>query len=160
MKQSTEKLGNKTPARAEGQCLCGAVAFEIAVPAQWAWHDHSAASRKAHGAAYATYVGSWKSRFRFTRGEDNLARYVEPESGATRSFCQTCGTPVSYQRKSSPNNVNVPRALFTSGVGREPRYHISIDQLQEWTYLGEKLSPLKGFPGVVWNRGKRPRTAL
>ena len=42
---------------ATGQCLCGKVAFEIDTPARWAWHDHSAASRRAHGAAYATYIG-------------------------------------------------------------------------------------------------------
>ena len=41
----------RAPARASGECLCGAVAFEIAVPAQWAWHDHSGATRRAHGAA-------------------------------------------------------------------------------------------------------------
>jgi len=131
------------------------VAFEIAIPAQWAWHDHSAATRAAHGAAYATYVGSWKSRFRFLRGEDNLTRFVEPDTGAVRSFCATCGAHVIYERTRSPHNVNIPRALFTSGVGREPRYHIGIDQLQEWAYLGEPLSPLKGFPGVVRSRGKR-----
>lgn len=141
--------------KAEGQCLCGAVAFEIAVPAQWAWHDHSSASRRAHGAAYATYVGTWKSRFRFIRGEDNLTRYQDEENNATRSFCSTCGSPVTYER--SAQHVNIPRALFTSGTGREPRYHIAIDQLQEWTYLGEPLGPLKGFPGVVWNRGKKRR---
>lgn len=137
--------------------MCGAVAFEIAVPAQWAWHDHSQASRRAHGAAYATYVGSWKSRFRFLRGEDNLTRYEEKETGAVRRFCATCGSPVTYERARAPNNVNLPRALFSSGTGREPRYHIGIDQLQDWTYLGEKLSPLKGFPGVVWTRGRRAR---
>jgi hypothetical protein len=134
------------------------VALEIAVPAQWAWHDHSAASRRAHGAAYATYVGSWKSRLRFIRGEDNLTRYVEAETGAVRCFCSTCGAPVTYERKRAPSNVNIPRALFTSGVGREPRYHIGIDQLQEWTYLGEPLAPLRGFPGVVWNRRRRKRS--
>ena len=47
-----------------GRCVCGAVSLEIDLPAVWAWHDHSAASRHAQGAAYATYVGSWKSRFR------------------------------------------------------------------------------------------------
>ena len=47
---------------ASGQCLCGKVCFEIDVPARWAWHDHSPASRRAHGAAYATYVGSWRKR--------------------------------------------------------------------------------------------------
>jgi len=151
-----EKPRTPGPARAEARCACGAVALEIAAPAQWAWHDHSAASRVAHGAAYATYVGTWKSRLRFLRGEDNLTSYVEPDTGAIRRFCATCGSPVSYQRKRAPNNLNIPRALFTSGVGREPRYHLRIDELREWAYLGEKLKPLKGFPGVVWTgAGKR-----
>lgn len=151
------ELGMRGPARAEARCACGDVVMEIAVPAQWAWHDHSAATRRAHGAAYATYVGTWRSRFRFLRGEDAVTRYVDAESGHTRSFCARCGTPVTYERASAPNNVNIPRALFTSGTGREPRYHIAIDQLQEWTYLGEPLAPLKGFPGVVWNRGRKKR---
>ena len=30
----------------KGQCLCGKVSFEIDVPARWAWHDHSKASRQ------------------------------------------------------------------------------------------------------------------
>jgi len=149
------KLRANAPTRAEGRCLCGAVVVEIGVPARWAWHDHSAASRRAHGAAYATYVGSWASRFRFVQGEDNLILYEDKENNATRSFCSTCGSPVLYQR--NKQNVNVPRALFTSGTGREPRYHIAIDQLQEWTYLGEKLEPLRGFPGVVWTGGRKKR---
>jgi len=53
---------------ATGQCLCGRVCFEIDTPARWAWHDHSLQSRRAHGAAYATYVGSWRKRFRITKG--------------------------------------------------------------------------------------------
>ena len=48
--------------------------------------------------------------------------------------------------------VNIPRALFSGRTGREPRYHIAIAELQDWTYLGEPLVPLKGFPGVVWER--------
>jgi hypothetical protein len=141
------------PTRAEARCACGDVVMEIAVPAQWAWHDHSRGSRAAHGAAYATYVGTWKSRFRFVRGEDCVTRYEA--DGRVRGFCARCGTPVTYER--SAQHVNIPRALFTSGVGREPRYHIAIDELQEWTYLGEPLGPLKGFPGVVWNKGRRKR---
>lgn len=153
-KETTTKPARAT-VRAEGQCLCGAVAFEIGVPAQWAWHDHSSATRRAHGAAYATYVGTWIKRFRFLRGQDNLTRYTDPETGATRSFCSTCGSPVTYQRKQT--HIDVPRALLLSGANREPRYHIAIDELQDWTYLGEPLGPLRGFPGVVWNRGRKTR---
>jgi hypothetical protein len=48
--------------------------------------------------------------------------------------------------------VNIPRALFANRTGREPRYHVAIEELQDWTYTGETLVPLKGFPGIVWER--------
>jgi hypothetical protein len=142
---------------AQGQCLCGSVRFEIDVPARWAWHDHSAASRRAHGAAYATYVGSWRKRFRITTGEAEITRYEDKAAKTARSFCARCGTPLIYERARSPHMVNIPRALFSGRTGRQPLYHIAIEELQEWAYTGEPLVPLKGFPGVVWQRSKRKR---
>jgi hypothetical protein len=142
-----------------GQCLCGAVRIEIDYPAFWAWHDHSRASRLAHGAVYATYVGSWRKRFRITKGKAALARYEDAATKTTRSFCSSCGTPVTYERARSPHMVNIPRALFSSRTGREPLYHIGIEDLQEWAYTGAPLVPLKGFPGVVWQRSKKKKRA-
>jgi len=144
---------------AKGRCLCGKVAFEIDVPARWAWHDHSASSRRAHGAAYATYVGSWRKRFRITKGNEKIARYEDTATKAVRSFCTYCGTPLFYERARSPHMIDVSRALFSSRTGRQPLYHIAIEELQEWAYTGEPLVPLKGFPGVVWQRSKKKRRA-
>ncbi|MEA2898539.1 MAG: hypothetical protein QOJ84_4154 [Bradyrhizobium sp.] len=138
-----------------GRCLCGAVCFEIDYPARWAWHDHSSASRRAHGAAYATYVGSWRKRFRFTKGTAGITRFEDKAAKTARSFCARCGTPLVYERARSPHMVNIPRALFLSRTGRQPLYHIGIGELQEWTYAGAPLVPLKGFPGVVWERSKK-----
>ncbi|MFL5295394.1 MAG: GFA family protein [Phenylobacterium sp.] len=143
------------PTRAEGACVCGAVRIEIGVPARWAWHDHSARSRHAQGCAYATYVGSYKSRFRVLQGEEQIARYEDAEAGTTRSFCARCGTPIAYERAHAHTMINLPRALFSSGVGREPLYHLGIGEEPEWAYRGERLKPLKGFPGVVWTGPKR-----
>jgi len=140
---------------ASGQCLCGKVAFEIDVPARWAWHDHSPASRRAHGAAYATYVGSWRKRFRITKGNTAISRFEDTATKTTRSFCAHCGTPLAYERARSPHMVNIPRALFSGRTGRQPLYHIAIEELQEWAYTGEPLVPLKGFPGVVCSARKR-----
>jgi hypothetical protein len=140
---------------ARGQCLCGVVVFEIDVPARWAWHDHSSASRRAHGAAYATYVGSWRKRFRITAGEKDISRFDDATTKTRRSFCKRCGTPLIYERPRSPHMVNISRALFSDRTGRQPLYHIAIEELQEWTYAGEPLVPLKGFPGVVWQRSKK-----
>jgi hypothetical protein len=139
------------------RCACGAVVLEIDVPAVWAWHDHSAATRKAQGGAYATFVGSWRSRFRILHGVDRLTRYEDAEAGTARSFCSTCGTPMLYERARSPKVVNVPRGLFTSRTGREPRYHMFLSEAADWTWSGASLSPLKGYPGVMWERPKRVR---
>jgi hypothetical protein len=152
----------KVRARPEGEtsagaCVCGAVRFEIDVPAVWAWHDHSPASRHAQGCAYATYVGSWKSRFRLLEGADAVSRYENPEAGATRSFCARCGTPLFYERARAPKMINIPRALFETRTGREPRYHMHLAVAADWTWRGEALSPLKGYPGVMRERPRRKR---
>lgn len=145
--------------QAEARCQCGAVRLEIDVPAVWAWHDHSERSRRAHGAAYASYVGSWKSRFRILEGEDQLARYEDATAKTVRSFCARCGTPVLYERARSPKIVNIPRALFATRVGRDTRYHMNLTEKADWEYDGAPLAPLKGYPGVMWERPKRKRRA-
>ena len=142
---------------AQGQCLCGNICFEIDVPARWAWHDHSAGSRRAHGAAYATYVGSWRKRFRVTKREASITHFEDKPTKTVRGFCSRCGTPLTYERARSPHMVNIPRALFSGRTGRQPLYHIAIEELQEWAYTGEPLVPLKGFPGVVWQRSKKKK---
>jgi hypothetical protein len=143
------------PDRAVAECLCGEVRLDIQYPAFWAWHDHSRPSRLAHGAAYATYVGSWKKRFRVVKGSRRIARYEDPETGNTRAFCRRCGSPLYYERRSAPHWVNVPRALFAGRTGRQPLYHLNIDERQDWIYTGATLAPLKGYPGVVWERPRR-----
>jgi hypothetical protein len=143
-------------ATASARCLCGAVQLEIDFPAFWAWHDHSERTRIAHGAAYATYVGSWRKRLRIVAGEDEIARFHDATADATRSFCGRCGTPLLYERGTAPKMVNIPRALFQGRTGRQPLYHVAIEELRDWAYLGATLGPLKGFPGIVRER-PRPK---
>ena len=143
-----------------GNCLCGAVEIEIGIPAFWAWHDHSRASQRAQGCAYATYIGCWRSKVRIVQGSKSIARYEDAKTRAARSFCVRCGTPLLYERAHAPQMVNIPRALFGTRTGREPRYHLSIEEAPEWEYHGEALVPLKGYPGVLQERPRRKKTRL
>lgn len=149
------KSAKASAAQAVGRCVCGDVRLEIDVPAVWAWHDHSAASRHAQGCAYATYVGSWRSRFRILQGQDCISRFEDDAAGTARSFCTRCGTPLFYERARSKQVVNIPRALFETRTGREPRYHMNLREAADWEYAGAPLVPLKGYPGVMWERPKR-----
>ena len=156
--RKTKTPGEKASAvQATGSCVCGAVRLEIDVPARWAWHDHSERSRRAQGCAYATYVGSYRSRFRWLDGEAHITRYEDEAERTVRSFCAPCGTPLLYERATSPTMVNVPRAIFRERTGRETRYHMNLEQQADWTYLGEPLAPLKGYPGVMWEKPRRAR---
>ena len=155
-----ENAVKRSAVQARAHCVCGAVTLEIDVPAVWAWHDHSAASRQAQGCAYATYVGSWKSRFRVIDGEAHIASYEDRERRTIRSFCARCGTPLTYERARSPKIVNIPRGIFESRTGREPRYHVNLTERADWTWAGEPLSPLKGYPGVMRERPRKKKRTL
>ena len=155
-----EKVRKPSSATVSAQCACGRVRLEIDYPAFWAWHDHSRPTQLAHGAAYATYVGVWRSRFRITLGHQRIVRFEDKARRTARSFCATCGTPLLFERSRSRGMVNVPRALFETRTGREPRYHIALEQSPEWAYRGEPLGPLKGYPGVLWARPRKTRRAV
>lgn len=164
MAQPGKPKGAKIPApkprsakTASGRCLCGAVVLEVEVPVFWAWHDHTPATRRAHGAAYATYVGCWRSKVRVTKGEGDITRFEDQETGSARSFCRRCGTPLLYERKRDTKFINLPRALLSERTGREAKYHIGHEQLQDWAYLGAPVGPLKGYPGVTVERTRKKR---
>jgi hypothetical protein len=144
----------KTAGSVSGQCLCGAVEIEVRYPAFWAWHDHGKSSRIAHGAAYATYIGCWRKHVRLKKGARKIARFQDKTTKTARSFCSRCGSPILYEKEHSPHMLNIPRALFDTRTGREPRYHLNFAERQDWIWAGEKLEPLKGFPGVLWERPK------
>ena len=112
------KVKKASAVQARGACVCGEVEIEIDVPARWAWHDHSEKSRRAQGCAYATYVGSYRSRFRVLQGEANLTRFEDDAAGTARSFCARCGTPMLYERARSPTMVNIPRAVASGRAAR------------------------------------------
>ena len=155
MAKTAAKRTLSNPPWAGGKCRCGAVRFEIMVPAIWAFHDHSQATRETTGAASMAWVGSWKKRFRLLDGEDEITRYEEP--GVARSFCRRCGTPLFYERDRSRHVINIPYALFETRVGREPRYHAALREMPDWAYLGEPLAPLKGYPGIMIERKRRKK---
>ena len=58
-----------------GACLCGAVRFEIRLPALFCAHCHCSICRRAHGAGYVTWVGALTDSFTLIAGENHLVRY-------------------------------------------------------------------------------------
>jgi hypothetical protein len=107
---------------AEGGCLCGAVRFRIDLPAKWCAHCHCSMCRRAHGAAFVTWVGSESGRFRLLSGEKELRRY-QSSAQATRSSCGRCGTMLFFESGRWPGEIHVTLAHLDSSAGLVPQAH-------------------------------------
>lgn len=60
----------------EGGCLCGSVRYAITGPLGPAGHCHCSICRKAHGAAFATWVFVEPDQFRWSAGAELVGRYL------------------------------------------------------------------------------------
>ena len=130
-----------------GSCLCGAVAFEADLPSRFCAHCHCNNCRRAHGAAFVTWVGFPNQQFRFTKGESNLVRF-KTDTAATRSFCVTCGTTLTYESARWAGEVHVVRANIEGDIDRAPGAHVYVDHRASWWSIDDDLPQLGGTTGV------------
>ena len=129
-----------------GGCLCGKVRFEVDGPTKWAAHCHCSLCRRAHGAAFVTWVGIPAEQFRITSGEDRLARY-ETDTNATRTFCGQCGTTLMYEGPRWPGEIHVVRSNFDGDIDRAPQAHVYVDHKASWWSIDDDLPQLGGVTG-------------
>ena len=122
----------------------------------WAWHDHSAAMPPRPGLRLRHLCRELEEPLSNARRRAAISRFTdEARRRQRRSFCAACGTPLFYERPRAPKMINIPRALFAGRTGREPRYHMFLHEAADWTWRGETLAPLKGYPGVMWERPRK-----
>lgn len=98
-----------------GSCHCGAVRFEVRVPARLTVHDCNCSMCVRTGFLHLIVP---RDRFRILAGEDNLTTYTFNTGVAKHTFCRTCGVKSFYVPRSDPTcwSVNV-RCLDPAEVG-------------------------------------------
>jgi hypothetical protein len=133
--------------RAEGACLCGAVCFAIRLPTKWIAHCHCSMCRRAHGAAFVTWVGVDAARFELLQGEDALRRH-RSSPAATRSFCGTCGSPLFFESARWAGEIHVARAAFAGALDREPQAHAFFSDRVPWISIHDALPRRGGSTGT------------
>lgn len=130
-----------TQRSSSGSCLCGAVRFTAALAPKWVTHCHCTRCRRAHGAAFVTWVGFEESAVTLGDPEALLRGFVAPEGG-TRSFCSRCGSPMFFQSPNWPGELHVARALFLDPPGVDPQAHVYDDTRVDWVHLSDDLPRL------------------
>ena len=139
MAESGETIG--------GQCLCGGVKFEAAMPAKWCSNCHCTYCRRAHGAPFVTWAGFAEERVRVLAGEELLVRFhATPQ--ATRTFCRVCGGPIFFQGERWPGEIHIARALLDDAADLAPTYHAFFSHKAPWMEVHDALPKRGGETGA------------
>jgi len=129
-----------------GRCLCGAVLFEIVPPTKWCANCHCSMCRRAHGAAFVTWIGVAEERFRIVEGADALIEYRSSEHGR-RYFCRHCGSTLLFRGDRWPDEVHVARANVEGEIDRPIQAHAYFDDRAHWCDVSDDLPRLGGPNG-------------
>ncbi|MCB0405836.1 MAG: GFA family protein [Bdellovibrionales bacterium] len=132
---------------AKGQCLCGSVRYEFELPSKFVAHCHCSLCRRASGAPFVTWIGTWEAKLHISDLERNLAMYHSTAEGL-RQFCKKCGTQLFFRSPRWPDEVHVTRATVTSNVDRLPQAHVFYSDKADWMEIHDKLPKCGGTTGV------------
>ena len=104
-----------------GGCHCRAVRFEAALPARVTAQACNCSICAMTGFIHAIVPAS---RFRLTRGQDQITTYVFNTGVAQHTVCKVCGVKSFYRPRSNPDgwSVNV-RCLEGVDLAAIPVHH-------------------------------------
>ena len=135
------------PASLTGSCLCGAVEFEARLPSKFCSHCHCSNCRRAHGAAFVTWVGFPQEQVKTMTGADSLHHYLT-DTKATRSFCSRCGSTLFFAAPRWPGEIHVARANIKGEIDRDPSSHFYVDHRASWWTIADSLPQYGGDTGA------------
>lgn len=129
-----------------GSCLCGGVRFAASGPPRFVAHCHCENCRKAHGAGIVTWIGLPSAAVDVTRGEEACARYVS-DTGATWTFCRTCGSRLFYAPANDPAEIHVAAGALDVDLDAKVNVHVYADRATTWCPITDDL-PQRGGPSA------------
>ena len=130
----------------KGGCLCGSVQFEITPPTKVVAHCHCSMCRRAHGAAFATYIGVLRRHFSITDGRE-LVRWYRSSPKAERGFCSNCGSSMLFSYIENQEDIFVSLANISGKIDREPDFHLFYDDRADWCSYDDGKVKLGGQSG-------------
>jgi hypothetical protein len=122
--------------KVEGHCLCRAVIFEYGAEPNWTLHCHCESCRRATSSPMTTWISVPRSAFRFKQG---MQRTFSSSPGVTRSFCGTCGSPLTYENRKIPDEVHLHAAALADPSQVRPTRHVFADEQLPWLEIADQL---------------------
>jgi len=130
--------------RREGGCFCGAVRFATEGEPVVVTHCHCTHCRRTSGAAFVTWSEFPVDKVTFLQGE---RASFSSRPGVTRTFCPSCGSPLTYQSEKVRETVDLTTCSFDDPASFTPQDHLFCDRLLPWVRLDDGLPRYPTFRG-------------
>ncbi len=118
-----------------GGCLCGSVRYTVATEPKWTALCHCESCRRAASSPVVAWMGFETEQVGWT-GE---RRFFQSSEIATRSFCATCGSPMSFESTRWPGEIHLYGASLDAPETFVPQLHCHCDEHLEWLKLSDDL---------------------
>ena len=125
-----------TATLADGGCLCGAIRYRARGDPTDVTLCHCRTCRKAAGAPLVAWVTFLASDFTIVTGTP--ARYPSSPK-VVRTFCGTCGTPLTYEHRDSRDTVDVTTCTLDAPASFPPTHHSWVSHDVGWVKFGDGL---------------------
>jgi hypothetical protein len=120
----------------EGGCLCGAVRYHATGAPYNITHCHCRTCRRASGAAFVSWASFPATSFAFTFGAPT---HFASSINVIRTFCQRCGTPLTYQRHDLSEEIDVTLCSLDEPEQFIPEDHTWTNSKLPWIKLADGL---------------------
>lgn len=128
--------------RHEGGCLCGAVRYRIAEPAQFSSMCHCRSCQRATGGPASAFVGVERLQYEPLKGERTI---YESSPGVRRGFCAACGTSLTYEGDPWPGEIHIYTATLDDPAAFPPTAHTFTADRIAWFEPDDGLPQVRGF---------------
>lgn len=120
----------------EGGCLCGSIRYRAQGLPSSATLCHCRTCRKAAGAPVVAWVTFPASTFCFVSGTPTEYR---SSAKVIRTFCGSCGTPLTYVHADFPAGVDVTTCSLDDPESFAPADHTFLSQRLRWVHVNDHL---------------------
>jgi hypothetical protein len=115
-----------------GGCYCGKVRFGVSGANLRQSNCHCANCRRAAGAQSVAWITVKRSEFAFEKGEPK--RY-KTDTGAYRTFCDSCGTSLTYQNDENPDEIDITTGSLDDPERFPPNRDVYPEEKLSWVPL-------------------------
>ena len=118
-----------------GGCYCGKIRFRTTAEPMSSANCHCENCRRAAGAQAVAWITVPASEFEFEEGKP---RRYQTETGAYRTFCESCGTSLTYEHERRPNEIDITTATLDHPEEFPPTRDVFPEEKLPWVNLLDK----------------------